>query len=143
MMEKYGNNWPLLSGYAFRTGVFTGSLNRKALDILTKDQVLTGLGLIIDATSAYEDCAYVKECTDDAFKIATIMTLIAVIRTHHRTLLSLSYDRTERRSGLSALESEWKLFRLCLENQSRDEEADASRSRSRSRSPARSARTGS
>lgn len=116
MNKKYGNRWPLLSGYSFRTAVLQGSLNRNALKILSTDEELTRNGLIIDATSTYEDCAYVKEYGNDDEKIAAIEKLISLIKESHGSLLAPSYNPTEQKDGLSALESEWNVFRLCLPN---------------------------
>merc|ERR1719456_2003031 len=55
-----GTTWPLLQGYAFRTAVLSGSLNRGGLANLGRHPALREKGLVVDSESQYEDCAYMR-----------------------------------------------------------------------------------
>jgi len=105
--SRWGKQWPLLQGYAFRTAVLNGTLNRASLNSLAWGTVSTvkgttfdarNHGLIIDDDSAYEDCAYMQEVTDetDDERSNRIEKMIQAMEVSLVDTLSPSYDPEER-----------------------------------------------
>jgi hypothetical protein len=121
--ERWGNIWPLLQGYAFRTAVLNGSLNRSDLSGLAEGRipVLPGTrfsreehGLVIDDASLFEDCAYVKDVSGepDEERMARIEDMVkAMEAAYSGSTLAFSYDPEERAMGITALWSEWALLK--------------------------------
>lgn len=119
---RWGNAWPLLHGYSFRTAVFEGGLNRGALDQLQRGGFEASPGtrfspsdydLVVDRHSAYEDCAYMKVENDDNNDMckSRIETMVAVLEKSPNAYLALSYDPEERKKDMTALRSEWELLK--------------------------------
>lgn len=126
--STWGQRWPLVQGYSFRTAALSGSLNRVGLDELRRGSVPTApgtsfdrteYGLVIDDTSAFEDCAYVETRAgeSDEARVARIEGMVkgmVVAYGGQSGILALSYDSAERAQGITALESEWTLLKKLL-----------------------------
>lgn len=112
MYSKYGTNWPLVEGYAFRTAVFNGQLgeNRVHLQNLETNEQLQSFGLVIDSV---EDCAYVNHIDGESQdeKIKRIRTIVNTMLNVFKPNLSLSYPPDGDRT---ALFDEWELFMSVL-----------------------------
>lgn len=119
-----GDTWDLLHGYSFRTAALSGSLNRAGLHGLGVGSIPVAEGtefdaakhgLVIDAESAYEDCAYVEiresETNEDREKRIDGMVKGMVAAYGSQGILSLSYDPAEQQEGITTLESEWSLLK--------------------------------
>ena len=122
--EKYNKHWPILNGYSFRTAVLNGSLNRADLKALRNNTIQQNnnenfvkedYGLIIDDLSEYEDCAYMKNETNETneqlfARIKTVVSKMVNAYGGETGCLALSYDIAERKEKITALESEFRLF---------------------------------
>lgn len=119
-----GDTWDLLQGYSFRTAALSGSLNRAGLHGLGAGSIPVAEGtdfdaakhgLVIDADSAYEDCAYVDtragETSEDRESRIDGMVNGMVAAYGSQGILSYSYDPAEQQLGMTALESEWNLLK--------------------------------
>ena len=122
----WGKNWPILSGYSFRTAVLNGNLNRGNLRGLREGTIPTQAGtqfnkehfkLVIDDESEYEDCAYMKFDLEDTQIIQMGMIesmVLKMVKAYggETGVLAPSYDPDEQ--GMTALESEWKLMKRVI-----------------------------
>jgi hypothetical protein len=121
---RWGECWPLLQGYAFRTAVFTGTRNQSILDDLQSNTVdgfnADDHGLVSDDQSKYEDCAYmkVKDGETDVDRIQRIETMIDAMENAEGTQgsLAMSYDPEQAKGGMTALRSEWDLMKRMIEH---------------------------
>lgn len=126
LAHKWGNEWPLLQGYSFRTAVLNGTLNRGDLRGLQSGRIPVApgtsfdrkdFGLIVDGPSAYEDCAYVKALTGESDKERWRRIegmVVAMDAAYGGSTLALSYDPAESAQGVTALRSEWELLKKQL-----------------------------
>lgn len=133
MLDKFSLYWPYktkaaenlspLQGYAFRTAVLNGTLNRSDLRGLARGSIRTNPGttfnaaqhgLILDSESLYEDCAYVKDDASESeeARMARIEKMVhAMEAAYGGGTLAPSFDPDERAEGVSALRSEWNLLK--------------------------------
>jgi len=123
--KLYGKNWPILNGYAFRTAILNGTLNRSDLSNLRYNEITQNkdanfiketYGLKIDDLSEYEDCAYVEGVSGESSQehLSRIENMVNnMIKAYHgdHGVLALSYDKKENQENITALESEFKLFK--------------------------------
>jgi hypothetical protein len=124
---KWGTRWPLLDGYSFRTAAFKGSLNRASLHHLRHNSMpctngatfdADAHGLVIDDTSAYEDCAYVRSFDEKdeerERRIDQMVTAMAKAYGGRDGVLAPSYDPAESAAGVTVLQQEWELLKQQL-----------------------------
>lgn len=134
---EWGDRWDLLGGFSFRTAVLQGTLNRGGLRSLGTGGTTARScgfsasehGLVVDAASAYEDCAYVPvqmgvggvggETREERVRridglVEAMVAAYGPREGDEQGLLRLSFDPVERAQGVSALESEWNLLKQHL-----------------------------
>lgn len=123
--KLYGKNWPILNGYAFRTAVLNGTLNRSDLNKLRLNEIIQNkdvnfikesYGLKIDDLSEYEDCAYIEGVSSETSQehLSRIENMVKhMVKAYHgeQGVLALSYDKKEKEENITALEGEFKLFK--------------------------------
>ena len=110
---EYGNKWPLLHGFAFRTAIFDakkGGINaaRSAL----KGSDLSSLGITTNANSDYEDTMYWK--SDEQFnedkQIQKIKYSLQEMKNKILSVLSLSYNPILSAQNKTCAEEEFEIF---------------------------------
>jgi hypothetical protein len=123
--KLYGKNWPILNGYAFRTAVLNGILNRSDLNKLRFNEIIQNkdinfikesYGLKIDDLSEYEYCAYIEGVSSETSQehLSRIENMVKhMVKAYHgeQGVLALSYDKKEKEENITALEGEFKLFK--------------------------------
>ena len=110
---KYNNNddkiWPLLHGFAFRTGIFGNiATGREKIN----DPIFTNLGIIIDDESIYEDTMYWESepSEDDLSRFERIKGTVEKMTGELKDILTLSYNPELAAEGKTCAQEEFEIF---------------------------------